>query len=146
MHFLISLPLSDLRGLPLWPELRSDEGLAASPHAPHSHLHPGPLSHLLHHVPLCRHLPGHQGTGHRATRGGTCRESREGSMSHYKLLTLCRTFSWSGHMFRGKPLVLSIWTVKDTKYFIFDPPTTMFFRCELNYTANSPLLNKHWEC
>lgn len=104
------LPLPDLRGLPLWPELRSDEGFAASPHTPHSHLHPGPLSHLLHHVPLCRHLPGHQGTGHRATRGGCIQRIQGGSTLHYKLLTLCRTFSWSGYMFRRKPLVLSIWT------------------------------------
>lgn len=50
---------TDFRELPLWPELRSDEGFPATPYSSHWHLHFGQICDFLHLLPLSRHLSGH---------------------------------------------------------------------------------------
>lgn len=55
----LNLPLTDLGEFLLRPELGSDERAAETTHTSHGHFHPGPLGHFLHHVSVCRYLPGY---------------------------------------------------------------------------------------
>lgn len=59
--FFLLLSPSDIRELFLWPQLRANQGDAASAHSDGGHLHASTLGRVLHHLPVPGRLPRHQG-------------------------------------------------------------------------------------